>query len=98
MSAPGSLFSNKLLLRVIQKLSINPNEDLGYIAQYDESSAAAIMKRETYFPFKKIKFEGIEMYVPNNVTAYLATQYGSDYMELPPLEKRHTHLPIKGEL
>lgn len=98
LSAPGSLFSNKLLLRVIQKLSINPNEDLGYIAQYDESSAAAIMKRETYFPFKKIKFEGIEMYVPNNVTAYLATQYGSDYMELPPLEKRHTHLPIKVEL
>jgi lipopolysaccharide cholinephosphotransferase len=35
------------------------------------------------FPLKKIFFEGIEFFAPNNASKYLKTLYG-DYMKLPP--------------
>ena len=70
-------------------------KDANYIAQYDESSTAAVMEKGIYFPLKKCEFEGKTYYIPGGIEYYLMQQYGNDYMELPPLDKRVTHKPIQ---
>jgi lipopolysaccharide cholinephosphotransferase len=50
-------------------------------------------KYDTIFPLKKLEFEGKYYYAPGNWDTYL-TQYYDNYMELPPVEKRRTHLPL----
>lgn len=42
------------------------------------------------FPLKKYQFEDTEFYGPQNAHALLSRCYGN-YMELPPVEKRHPH-------
>lgn len=44
------------------------------------------------FPTKEVQFENRTILVPNDSDAYLKKTYG-EYMELPPLEKRHCHFP-----
>lgn len=46
------------------------------------------------YPIKYLKFDNIEMPVPNDYDAYLKAQFG-DYSTLPPEEKRYGHLPYK---
>ena len=43
------------------------------------------------FPPKKTVFEGHLVYVPNQVDNYLVSEFGSDYMVLPPENKRIRH-------
>jgi len=43
------------------------------------------------FPPKKILFEGQLVYVPNDVKEYLKSEFGEDYMQIPPKEKRVQH-------
>lgn len=45
---------------------------------------------EYVFPVKRMKFENIEVCVPNNPDAVLKALFG-DYMQIPPKEKRFTH-------
>lgn len=45
-------------------------------------------------PTKPHKFEYLEVMVPNDFDAVLKNQYG-DYMKLPPVERRKTHLPVE---
>ena len=47
-------------------------------------------KFEVVFPFSKLPFEGKQYCAPNNTDSFLKTLYGN-YMELPPVEKRHSH-------
>lgn len=42
------------------------------------------------YPLCKYKFEGTEFYGPHNADALLSRCYG-EYMNLPPIEKRHPH-------
>ena len=42
------------------------------------------------FPVKRMKFENIEVNVPNNPDAVLKALFG-DYMQIPPKEKRRVH-------
>lgn len=44
------------------------------------------------FPLAEAVFEGNKVYVPNNVKKYLTKLYGASYMEIPPIEKRESHL------
>jgi lipopolysaccharide cholinephosphotransferase len=52
-------------------------------------------------PLKKAEFEGLEVYIPNDIDAFLKNLYG-DYMQVPPPEKREKHFAIEvktlGEL
>ena len=51
-----------------------------------------IQKYDSIFPLTKICFEGQYYSAPNNWDLFLRSAYG-DYMELPPVEKRKTHVP-----
>ena len=76
-------------------ISKKEKSDQFYVAQYDQSSYSSIMKKNIYFPFQKCEFEGKKYFVPGDIEEYLRGQYGSDFMTLPPIEKRMTHEPIK---
>jgi lipopolysaccharide cholinephosphotransferase len=52
---------------------------------------AAWFDIEKIFPLKKMKFEGLEFFVPNNSKHYLGEIYSFNYMELPPEDKRTIH-------
>lgn len=45
------------------------------------------------FPVKleKAVFEGYDFYIPNNYDEVLKSNFGNDYMKLPPIDKRQTH-------
>lgn len=50
------------------------------------------MRAEDFFPLKKVPFCGKEYYIMKDHDQYLTQVYG-DYMQLPPEDKRITHLP-----
>lgn len=100
LSFPAYLFSNKKLINYVNHLMISKMDEseMSFVVQYDESSQAAVMEKEIYLPFKKCEFEGKYYNVPNNIQEYLKRQYGDNYMQLPPVEQRMTHKPIKIQL
>lgn len=50
------------------------------------------MTKEDIYPLRVVPFEDMEVYVVNHVEKMLTSKYG-DFMQLPPEEKRHNHLP-----
>ena len=46
-------------------------------------------------PVKRIDFEGYKLPVPGETEAFLENIYGFDWMELPPVEKRRNHAPLR---
>lgn len=46
-------------------------------------------------PTKRIDFEGHKLPVPGKTEDFLENIYGSDWMELPPVEKRRNHAPLR---
>lgn len=48
-------------------------------------------EKKDIFPLSKITFEGQEFFCPNDTHAYLTKLYGSNYMQLPPLDQRVSH-------
>lgn len=61
------------------------------------SAGLAYIKKENLLPLRKLKFEDVEIYAPNNYDEPLSSLYGN-YMELPPEEKRYGHKPYYVEL
>lgn len=59
----------------------DPTGDYRWVG-YDES---------VLLPPKKVEFEGYMVYVPNQVEDYLSSEFGNDYMQLPPENKRVRH-------
>ena len=45
---------------------------------------------DVFFPAKKMKFDNIEIYVPNNVELHCELEYG-DWKWIPPVEERWQH-------
>ena len=52
---------------------------------------AAWFDIDKILPLKKMKFEGLEFYAPNDPSHYLDSIYTFNYRELPPIEMRTTH-------
>lgn len=50
-------------------------------------------RREWFLPAVDIEFDGMVLCAPRDTGAVLRTYYGN-YMELPPMEDRYTHLPL----
>ena len=79
-----------MLYRIIRKLSSQDNliydlKALVATALYSERTSKQI------FPLKEISFEGHSFLCPNDTDAFLKETY-HNYMEIPPAEKRITHL------
>lgn len=48
-------------------------------------------EQSVLMPPRKMEFEGYMVYVPNQVEKYLESEFGDDYMQLPPANKRVRH-------
>ena len=62
---------------------------------FDTFPDKTIFKKDELFPTRVCEFEGLKARIPNKVEDYLTRYFGSDYMTLPPEEKRHNHKPYK---
>ena len=49
---------------------------------------------DVILPMKMGKFEGLDIYIPNNTDAFLRNLYG-DYMQIPPVESRERHFAVE---
>ena len=94
-----SILSKYNLMKLQKKISkMNKNNNSEYVValagsyQYQKET----MKRDILLPPHKIKFEQKEYYGMNDPDAYLTKIFGN-YMELPPVEKRSNHMPLKIE-
>lgn len=59
---------------------------------FDPQRFTSILSKDEIFPTKKVMFDGVETRVANQVEVYLTKRFGN-YMELPPVDKRHNHCP-----
>lgn len=70
----------------LSNTTISNNRDMvGFISVHNDS-----MLVSDVFPLKKYDFEGTYFWGPRNADYLLSCCYG-DYMQLPPIEKRHPH-------
>ena len=69
--------------------NLKPKNKLGYEKHF--SVYGNSYTKEMVYPLKDITFEGKTFRGPADPDRYLTSIYG-DYMKLPPLEKRRTHI------
>lgn len=90
------LFSNRKLHRLMNYLMIS-TKNLGdthyvnYGSMYNIASQT--MPVEWYGEGKRLSFEGRQFTVPTEYIKVLTSIYGSNFMKLPPEEKRRCHYP-----
>jgi len=75
----------------------NVNDNCTYVARMGSSYSIETMRwlKEKLFPVSQIEFEGKMYPAPHDPHYFLQKKYGIDYMQLPPIEKRRTHDPVK---
>jgi len=94
---PLKPFPNRALLKhqanIMQK---NNRREKNYAVMFSDTYhwKVGALPYDVYFPVKKVAFEDREYAVCGQVGKYLSQVYGN-YMELPPVEKRHTHEPLE---
>ena len=80
------------LVTLLEKKHQNwEREELKVIYSGKMPDVAAWFDFKEIFPLKKMEFEGLEFFVPNNPQHYLSENYSFDYMKLPPEHKRTIH-------
>lgn len=94
------IFSRKKLINMQKNIMKFQNKkDCKYIvnlaSKYGYKKQTFLI--EDYFPLKRVKFENMELNIPNNYDYILKTIYG-DYMKIPPKEKQFIHTPVKIKL
>lgn len=81
-------------------MKMKPRKSGGYYSNFGSQYA---IKRQTqpisnYGSGTMLPFENRQYRCPSNYKAVLEAIYGKKYMELPPVEKRRTHYPMRVEL
>ena len=94
------LFDYRKLIRIQNYILTNSNTKSNSNKYYVNFGSQYGIKKQTmlksvYYPPIEVKFEGRMCCIPNNYDYYLRRLYGDSYMELPPVEKRVTHNPLK---
>ena len=93
----SKFMSNKMAAKIIDKICISKRKT-DYLMFFGfDLSDAFFANKNIFLPLKKMDFEGKKYYAPRDHQAVLTLLYGKDYMELPPIEKRVTHKPVKIE-
>ena len=89
---PSFVYRKKHLINRINKLcKINNYQDSLYVGNcLGMWGQKEIMQREWFGVPQLMRFEDIQIYIPENYDKYLTGLYG-DYMKLPPEEKRKSH-------
>lgn len=83
-------FLYKMLLKEAKKYNNQPTK---YINAFEVTmSHRAYLSMEELYPLKKMKYENLEVTMPNQYDTYLKRLFG-DYMTMPPEEKRVNHCP-----
>lgn len=93
-----SVFSMRFLQKFQVCLMKHYNSDsseyyINYGSNYNPIKQT--MPKKVYEPFKQVMFEGKYYSAPNDTDCFLKRLYGNNYMELPPVEKRITHNPVR---
>lgn len=91
----SKFISNETAIKLINKVCISKKRTDNVVYYSWHLSNCFLAPYNYFFPLKKIEFEGKKYYAPGNYKNVLTHLYGEDYMELPPVEKRRTHKPIK---
>ena len=52
------------------------------------------MDESVIYPVTVGDYEGIKVYLPGKTHEYLVQNYGPNYMEIPPVEKREDHMIV----
>lgn len=83
----------KFLKKSLERLHIGWEKKNGTNVIYSGKmpDVAGAFDYNAIYPLKKMKFEGIEFFVPNDCDHYLSTLYSKSYMEIPPKEKQTVH-------
>lgn len=84
----------KAIDRSMKKIPYDEAELVGAYMLWGGNKEA--MPKALYGKGFKVKFEDLEVYVPENYHEYLTRRFG-DYMQLPPENKRYGHHFLKGE-
>ncbi len=77
---------------------VSYKKDTGYIHAPTGDYAWRLRDKNVYLPVNELEFNGLSAPVPGDITKYLEIEFGKDYMELPPVEKRWRHPIEKFEL
>lgn len=91
------LFIPMLLIKILQKHLIKNHTNIGeYYTYAPEVDLKFITKYNDFFPpyLAANIFEGHSFYLPNNPENTLIAEYGNNYMELPPIDRRKTHAKL----
>lgn len=82
----------KIYKKTLHKLHYETNKTSSLVYDLGAISYDAPLKVNSLKPPKKVKFESIEINVPNDYDNYLKINFG-DYMKLPPKDKQINHSP-----
>ena len=85
--------TRSFVISSLEKLHLgwDKKEDTSVIYGGEMPDVAGAFDYEAIFPLKKMKFEQIEFFVPNDCDHYLKELYSKSYMEIPPKEKQTVH-------
>lgn len=92
----SKLLPYRLIHKMIYNLSSNKNE-YSYLVYYQIAGykVIPIFKKTDIFPLKEHIFQNKKYYIPNNSDLILKKLFGKNYMDLPPVEMRITHKPLR---
>lgn len=74
------------------------NEDTDFYNGFIDTRtfSRAIFRKEVFFPTKYVDFENVKLKVPAKNDEYLKIQFGPDYMNIPPEDKRPINKHTNG--
>ena len=68
------------------------NENCENVCNLSTTYELVSIPKNIFRPPKKVKFEDVEVNIPNDYDKYLKIIYGDNYMEIPPKEDRYNHI------
>lgn len=87
---------NTIKRKCVETFKKYMDEECDEVCDFPAISQMPVYFKSDYLPAKKVKFEDIEVPIPNNFDKVLTRHYG-DYMTLPPVESRWRPAPEKIE-
>lgn len=68
------------------------NENCENVCNLSTTYELVSIPKNIFHPPKKVKFEDVEVNIPNDYDKYLKIIYGDNYMQIPPKEDRYNHI------